>query len=176
MASCPIGGQISTAVSAWAAPGGRPVEHPVEPVEEEDLGRGPAGPRGRACLVSAPGASPRRRSQIAAITSSELAQDVHALDPDLQLALDPDDHLHREQRVGPELEEVVVEPDGRDAEHLLPDRREALLGRRLGRAGARAAARRARRGSGIGQRVAIELEVVVERQARELDVHRPGTM
>ena len=48
---------------------------------------------------------------------------------DADALLDPGEHLQREQRVAAEVEEVVVNPDPVDRQHLAPDRRQHFLHR-----------------------------------------------
>ena len=70
-----------------------------------------------------------------------------------------------------ELEEVVVDPDAFEAEHVGPDRRERLLG-----GGARGAiAHVPSRLAGLGQRGAIELAVRRHRK-RSSATNATGTM
>ena len=92
-----------------------------------------------------------------------------AADADLGIhaRADPADQPDRQQRVPAELEEVVVDADPLDAEHLGEQPAEDLLLRR-----ARRAARVRRRRLGRGQRAAVELAVRRQRQLVERDDRR----
>jgi hypothetical protein len=76
------------------------------------------------------------------------------------------DDLDAENRIAAELEEIVVNTDGRQLQHLLPDRREQHFPRRDGRRvwPRRTVGRRRSR-----QRLAVDLAVRQQRQRRQRD-------